>query len=173
MLIGRYQDLVLESRTSGFRSERDVRVADEAELAELKPFLAPGDHEDRIRHGNLCVVVEDDAGHPVGLQWVNRYAHQDRYLGRLTKPTESVAYLNQTIISPNLRGRGHGRRLMAGTLALAHELGVERVRLFVDRDNRAMRQLCDLLGFEQVASQVGVRIGGLTLRMTRHSREIP
>lgn len=169
--VGRYALVVFESDTRGFAADDKVAVADIAELPRLKPLLAAGDHEGRIRLGDLCILIRDNHENPVGLQWINRNSHQDHYLGRLSDPGGGPAYVNQTQISEASRGHGLGRRLMAGTLAIADESGIERLRLCVDRNNVSMLGLCRSMGFEEVGNQYGLRLGPLTLRLNRLRRE--
>lgn len=159
--------LILESATSGFRDPSDVRLADLADLPSLRHLLASGEHGPRLQSGDLCVFVGNDEGQPVGIQWVNVNSHQDQFLGQLPRPEGGTAYINQTFVDASARGCGYGRRLMVGTLGLCRQLGISRVRLFVDTENSPMIMMCQSLGFEQTGLQVGLRLGPVTLRQTR------
>lgn len=166
-VVGKYAFSVFESDTEGFPADGQVSVAGVGELPLLDHLLAKGDHQDRIRQGDLCIVIRDDHDAPVGVRWINKHSHQDRFLGQLSDPEDGPAYLNQMFVLPESRGHGFGRRLMVGSLAIAHESGIERVRLCVDRKNHTMLGLCGSLGFEEVGRQYGLRLGPLTLRVNR------
>jgi ribosomal-protein-alanine N-acetyltransferase len=67
-------------------------------------------------------------------------------------------HINNLAIHPDLRGRGLGRRLLGGTLAAAHVMGVRRATLEVRRSNVAAQRLYASAGFRVV----GVREGYYT-----------
>jgi ribosomal-protein-alanine N-acetyltransferase len=64
-------------------------------------------------------------------------------------------HINNLAVHPDLRGRGLGRRLLAGTLAAARAMGVRRATLEVRRSNDAAQRLYAAAGFRVV----GVRAG--------------
>lgn len=165
VLMGRYRHLILEVATHEVKTVDRVRTAREEELNDLRGLLADGEHLERIRAGDLCCVIENDDLRIVGLQWVNRVTHQDRYLGRISRPTQTLAYINQTFVERGSQGQGYGRLLMLGTLGLCGELGIEKLRLSVEHRNSAMLRLCRSVGFVRVGSQYGIRIAGLTVRL--------
>jgi [ribosomal protein S18]-alanine N-acetyltransferase len=64
-------------------------------------------------------------------------------------------HINNLAIHPDWRGRGLGRRLLAGVLAAAYGMGVRRATLEVRRSNLAAQRLYAAAGFRVV----GVREG--------------
>jgi ribosomal-protein-alanine N-acetyltransferase len=60
-------------------------------------------------------------------------------------------HINNLAVHPEWRGRGLGRRLLAGVLAAAYDLGVRRATLEVRRSNLAAQRLYAAAGFRVVA----------------------
>ncbi|MGF1665215.1 MAG: GNAT family N-acetyltransferase [Acidimicrobiia bacterium] len=169
MVIGRYHIIAYERATSigGFRADKAIRIASPADLALLTPLLAPGvDHAARIAAGDVCVWAATPDGAPAGLQWVNVTGHPDPHFGRLSRPVDGVAYLNQIVVDDRYRVRGYAPRVMIASIEAAGAAGFPRVRGLVATSNPTMQTLLEGLGFERVGSQRGVRVGrAITLRM--------
>lgn len=167
MILGTYHDFIFERSTHAGPLPDDLLIGDVATLGSLRPLLVPGDHVPRLEAGDRVVALMI-GDRPVALQWLNCSLHQDRYLGRASRPTSAMAYINQSVVAPDFRNQGLMHRLMAATLPVAHGLGVARVRAFVDSSNAAMISVMKGVGFVVVGRQRGARVGSrLTLRRDR------
>jgi ribosomal-protein-alanine N-acetyltransferase len=60
-------------------------------------------------------------------------------------------HINNLAVHPDWRGRGLGRRLLAGVLAAAYDMGVRRATLEVRRSNLAAQRLYAAAGFRVAA----------------------
>lgn len=164
MLIGTYHDVIFDRRTTKGPVPDNIILADNNCIDGLTHLLTTADHRARLERGDvvLALLVDD---RPVALQWLNRVMHQDRYLGRASRPTTDMAYINQSIVQAEYRNRGLMGHLMEATVHVAHDLGVDQVRAMVDVNNRSMRAVMDRAGFVERGQQRGVRIGSrFTLR---------
>ena len=83
----------------------------------------------------VFALVAEDAGRVVGL--VHFLFH------RSTSRIEPVCYLQDLFSSPQMRGRGVGRALIAGVVARAREAGAKRVYWHTRENNLAGRALYD------------------------------
>ena len=154
-----------------------VHVAQEAELPHLEALLDDqDDHARRVRVGDLLLYCCDEASLPVAGLWLNCATHADAYLGRWSRPTASVWYLNQLYTRPNHRGKGFASRLVRGAQLTAHKTGAHTIRVAVDPDNMPSWHLFINAGSRQRGRLRGVRLGRrITLRLTitRHGLAHP
>jgi ribosomal protein S18 acetylase RimI-like enzyme len=72
----------------------------------------------------------------------------------VTSLSYDTVHLAQVVVSPDARGRGLARRLIADSLAAASDAGYTRATLLVGERNLAARHVYDQLGFEEVAAFV-------------------
>jgi ribosomal protein S18 acetylase RimI-like enzyme len=72
----------------------------------------------------------------------------------VTSLSYDTVHLAQVAVSPDARGHGLARRLIADSLAAAGDAGYRRATLLVGERNVAARHVYDQLGFEEVAAFV-------------------
>jgi len=70
---------------------------------------------------------------------------------------DPVAWLEDLVVQPELRGRGLGRGLMNAATALCRERGIQRVTLLTDADNIPAQTLYRSCGF-QASTMVPMRL---------------
>jgi len=70
---------------------------------------------------------------------------------------DAVAWLEDLIVHPDLRGRGLGRGLLNAAAALCRERGIQRVTLLTDADNIPAQTLYRSCGF-QVSTMLPMRL---------------
>ena len=123
-----------------------LRDADAPRCAELERMLFPGDDpwsaaafRDEIRSGHTYLAARDATGVLVG------YAG----LAVLTGPPQAEAEVHTIGVDPAFQGRGIGRALLRGLLAVADVLHAT-VFLEVRTDNDAARALYESEGFAVV-----------------------
>ncbi len=86
-------------------------------------------------HGMGALVATDGEGYVVGL------AHHVVHAG--TWSTQPVCYLEDLVVDPGFRGRGHGRALIDALAARAAELGCGSLYWHTAGDNARARGLYD------------------------------
>lgn len=69
--------------------------------------------------------------------------------------TAREAYLAELYVIPDRRGQGLGRALLAHTLALARELGCDRIELGTSEDDVAARKVYEKAGFTRFEGEGG------------------
>jgi ribosomal protein S18 acetylase RimI-like enzyme len=90
----------------------------------------------------------------------------------LTDEGNGVAAIRWFVLSPEVRGRGLGRRLLGEMLARATELGYTRVRLETFSELEAAAHLyCDH-GFELVSMETAPRWGRERITYQRYELEL-
>jgi GNAT superfamily N-acetyltransferase len=154
-----------------------VHVAQAADLLHLEALL-PGqdDHTRRLRAGDLLLYCCDEASLPATGLWLNRATHADAYLGRWSRPTASVWYLNQLYTRPSHRGKGFASQLVRGAQLTAHKTGAHTIRVAVNPDNMPSWHLFINAGSRERGRLRGVRLGRrITLRLAtpRHGLAHP
>ena len=97
------------------------------------------DAVERIHARRESFVLEDDRGTRVAYSAFNAKIADMVQIGGVWTP-------------PELRGRGHGRQVVAGSLELARAEGVVRATLFTGEWNVAAQRAYEALGFARVGS---------------------
>ena len=107
---------------------------------------APGPElEDEVRgsiarevgRGDLWMLIDGAGGHRLAMTAANARLPDMVSIGGVYPP-------------PELRGRGHGRAVVAGQLVDVQRTGVRRAVLFTGRDNTPARRAYEGLGFRIV-----------------------
>jgi ribosomal protein S18 acetylase RimI-like enzyme len=138
-------DLVVPARLAYRRSaEADLpllgawRRAYGVEALHDDPAAAPdGIEAVRAHHERGCLWVATDGGRPVAMSMFNARTAGDVQVGGVYTP-------------PELRGRGHARAAVAGSLLEARAGGATRAILFTGDDNAAAAAAYRALGFRIV-----------------------
>lgn len=129
------------SREGELGALTDWRVAFEAES--LARPGGPGQHAaaleslTRAHHLGRLFVLDDEAGRAVATSSFNAAA-------------DGIVQVGGVFTPPGLRGRGHGRSVVAGSLLAARAMGVVRSVLFTGERNEAAKRAYAALGFEEV-----------------------
>lgn len=119
-------------------------MGDGAPLApEVRDRLIPG----LRRHPTTLVFLAYDAATPVGVAVC--------FLGFSTFAAKPLVNLHDVCVVPSHRGRGVGRRLLAGVEARARELGCCKLTLEVLDQNRRALEIYTAAGFKRYALQPG------------------
>jgi aminoglycoside 6'-N-acetyltransferase I len=158
-------------RGSGFRRKRALPVrpaltSDLPALTELSASLWPGEPRRDLEafaaailagrpHSTLPLVLfvaEDAAGHVVGFIEVGLRSHADGCDGR-----RPVGFIEGWYVSPDHRGRGVGRVLMASAEAWASAQGCTEMASDTWLDNEGSQRAHRALGFEVVDRCVNFR----------------
>jgi ribosomal protein S18 acetylase RimI-like enzyme len=105
----------------------------------------------------IC-LVELDGGHVGSLA--------------LTDEGDDEAAIRWFVLSPEMRGRGLGRRLLREMLARAAELGYARVRLETFSELEAAAHLYREHGFELVSAETAPRWGRERITYQRYELEL-
>lgn len=95
--------------------------------------------------GLVAVDVGSGPAAVLGAAWYRFFSVADHRAGFVGEDVPELV----VAVEEDARGRGVGRQLMEGLLAVAHERGVERVSLHVSRENERARRMYDALGFEE------------------------
>jgi ribosomal protein S18 acetylase RimI-like enzyme len=129
-------------RTDGMRIEvlpeklSDQAVALWHEVGLTRPWNDPDDDLRRAMNGPASTILAAvDGEHLVGTAMVGHDGHRGW-----------VYYL---AVSPSMRGRGLGARLMAAGETWLRELGVPKVQLMVRRTNQGVKEFYHHLGYRE------------------------
>ncbi|PTY37410.1 hypothetical protein BGP77_12945 [Saccharospirillum sp. MSK14-1] len=98
--------------------------------------------QQEIPSGHLFVLCR--SGEPVAMSGFNAQAAQTVQIGGVFTPQEQ-------------RGRGYGRAVVAGSLLLAREQGVQRSVLFTGHDNIAAQRAYESLGYQR-SGEFGMKL---------------
>ena len=94
------------------------------------------------RH-HLAIAIDD--GRIVGMASGVHYIHPDK---------ASELWVNEVGVAPEYRGRGIGRRVLAGLLDHGHALGCGEAWLLTDDDNAAARRMYAAAGGRETPPQI-------------------
>jgi ribosomal protein S18 acetylase RimI-like enzyme len=124
-----------------FAQEADFQPNAEAQLAGLRRIFGSP------TQGQLLVAREDDEilG-MVSLLWSTSTALGGR-----------VAWLDDLVVAPDLRGHGLGKALLSSAVAFCRERGLRRITLLTDGDNTKAQTLYESFGFE-LSAMVPMRL---------------
>lgn len=115
-----------------FAQESDFKPDLKAQLRGLRRIL---DHPEQ---GQLLVAREDEEiTGMVSLLWTTSTALGD-----------PVAWLEDLMVDPEMRGRGLGKGLLNAAIALCRERGIQRITLLTDADNIPAQTLYRSCGFQ-------------------------
>ncbi len=119
----------------------DWRVAFEVESLDKAPSARQRAlaHESitRAHDAQRLYVLEDDSRSAVATSAFNAWA-------------DGIVQIGGVFTPPELRGRGYGRSVVAGSLLDAARRGAHRAVLFTGETNRAAQRAYEALGFEAV-----------------------
>ena len=165
LMIGRYTGDVYVGRGEPGDLDRRIKVATPDDIPGIQSVLAPGvDHAARIEQGDVCLWTEF-MGEPAGCNWINFVNHDDKYLGKASRPDADSVYMNQTYVHPDHRIRGIAPRLVIASTVYAANHGRSRTVGIVMRENTPMHNLLQAIGWEVESVIHGVRLGRkMTLR---------
>jgi len=115
-----------------FNQEAEFRPNQQAQLRGLRRIF---EHPDQ---GQLLVARDgDEILGMINLLWSTSTALGD-----------PVAWLEDLVVHPDLRGQGLGRGLLNAATALCRERGIQRVTLLTDADNIPAQTLYRSCGFQ-------------------------
>jgi GNAT superfamily N-acetyltransferase len=118
-----------------FTQEADFKPDLKAQLRGLRRIM---DHPEQ---GQLLVAREDgEILGMVSLLWTTSTALGD-----------SVAWLEDMVVDPELRGRGIGKGLLNAAITLCRERSIQRITLLTDADNIPAQTLYRSCGFQPSA----------------------
>jgi GNAT superfamily N-acetyltransferase len=118
-----------------FAQEADFKPNPRAQLRGLRRILADPEQ------GQLLVAREDgEVLGMVSLLWTVSTALGD-----------PVAWLEDMVVDPELRGRGLGKGLLNAAIALCRDRGIQRITLLTDGDNIPAQTLYRSCGFQPSA----------------------
>lgn len=130
----------------GSEADRDLRIdwgmafmaeaMDVEDTPESRAYFA-GRLESGDKTGSSFILYAD--GRPVSISGFNTRVPDCVQIGGVFTP-------------PELRGRGYGRAVVAGSLLLARESSVTRSVLFTESDNLAAQRAYEALGYKQVGN---------------------
>lgn len=135
-----------------------ISVVDESDLAELAPMLRgycdfyrvdPSDEKLATLcrslianpHEGLQLIARESSGAPLGFATIY-WTWQTLYAAR-------VGVLNDLYVTPESRGTGTARALIARCLQLCHERGAEKLVWETAPDNATAQRLYDGIGAEK------------------------
>lgn len=109
-------------------------------------------------HGDRCFVIRSE-GRVVAAVWVARGAVPVAYVMCDLLLTPDEAYLYDTFVVPELRGRGLASKLYQGVAAQLAASGVSRAVMFVRAHNAPSLQSALKAGFRRTATLGCLRVG--------------
>ncbi len=119
------------------RSLLDAMVAEMLEMYAMAEMPTAAGFDDFEPPAGGAFLVGREDGRPVAG-------------GGLKRLEPSVAEIKRMYVTPDARGRGHARRLLAALENAARELGYERVRLDTGASQPHARALYETAGFQPI-----------------------
>lgn len=110
--------------------------------SEVEPALAAATYQEILASPHLDIYLLDDEGTIVGTAYLNT-------IPNLTRGASPYAVIENVVVTPERRGSGLGKQLMAGMLSVAWQAGCYKAMLWTGSSSPAVHGFYERAGFSR------------------------